>query len=113
MATRAERMVDGIVGGREGEGKGRVDTREEEDESERDLEEEDEYQEDSSQGESGVEGEPKCSVCNSRGSVFSCDDCSAPLYESCAQSTIPFLCQFCMRKKRLREGECKSDILSG
>ena len=104
MATRAERMVDGIVGGREGEGKGRVDTREEEDESERDLEEEDEYQEESSEEESVVEGETKCSVCNSGGSIYGCEDCSVMLHESYAQSTNLFLCQYYMRKKRLREG---------
>ena len=35
------------------------------------------------------------------------------LHELCAQSTTPFLCQYCMRKKRLRDGECESDVSSG
>ena len=101
------------MGRREGEGKGGVDTSEEEDESERDLEEEDEYQEDSSEEESGAEGEPKCSICNSGGSVYICEDCRVTLHETYTQSTVPFLCQYCMRKKWLREGECELDVSSG
>ena len=111
--TRAERMVDTLVGGRNGDGNGGEDTSEEEDESRRDSEEEDEYQEDSSEEESVAEGEKKCSVCHSGGSTHGCEDCGMMLHELCAQSTTPFLCQYWMSKKRLRDGECKSDVSSG
>ena len=46
------------------------------------------------------------------GSVFECNDCNIPLHESCAQSTISFLCNFCLRKKRLREHESETDATS-
>ena len=45
-------------------------------------------------------------------SVFECEDCHIPLHDSCASSITPFLCDFCMRKKRLREQECETDATS-
>ena len=113
MTTQAERMVGAIVGGRKGDRNLGEDTSEEEDESERDSEEEDEYQEGSSEEESVEEGENKCSVCNSGGSTHGYKYCGVMLHELCAQSTTPFLCQYWMRKKRLREGEYELDVLSG
>ena len=43
------------------------------------------------------------------GSVFECKDCNTLLHEYCAQSTTPFLCNFCLRKKWLRENKSKTD----
>ena len=34
------------------------------------------------------------------------------LHGSCAQSTTPFLCKFCLRKKQIRERESKTDDFS-
>ena len=56
-AKQAEGMVDGLMGGWEGEGKGKVETSEDKDKSERDSEEENKYQEDSSEEKSEAEGE--------------------------------------------------------
>ena len=101
------------MGERKGDGNVREDTSEEEDESGRDSDEEDEYQEDSSEEESVAEGEKKCRVCHSGGSTHGCEDCDMMVHELCAQSTTPFLCQYCTRKKRLRDEECESDVSSG
>ena len=58
------------------------------------------------------DGNEKCSVCKSGESVFSCKECNTPLHEACAQPTTPFLCKFCLRKKRLRERERKTGDMS-
>jgi hypothetical protein len=79
-------------------------------EGEEDSEEEDDHQEESSREEG--EGERQCSACGTGVSVFECVDCHTPLHESCASSLNPFLCDFCMRKKRLREQECETDATS-
>ena len=83
---------------------------EEEQRGESDMEKEEECQEDSSIEEG--DGERKCSFCDTGVSVFECEDCHIPLHESCSSSLTPFLCDFCMRKKRLREQECKTDATS-
>ena len=52
------------------------------------------------------EREEVCSVYRSRGSVSRCGECSSWLHESCAQSTDPFLWEYCLQKKQLRD-RCK------
>ena len=109
-------MVNVLVGEGKGDVKVREDTSKEEEESEKEFEEEDEYQESSeedgeaegemkcgetSEEDSEVEGTSKCSVCNSGGFIHVCDDYNVMLHEACAQFTTPFLCQYCLRKKRL------------
>ena len=74
------------------------------------MEGEEDYQEDASIEEG--DGERKCSVCDTGVSVFECEDCHIPLHESCSSSVTPFLCDFCMRKKRLREQKCETDATS-
>ena len=83
---------------------------EEEQRGESDMEEEEDHQEDSSIEEG--DGERQCSVYDTGVSVVECEDCHIPLHESCSSSLTPFLCDFFMRKKRLREQECKTDTTS-
>ena len=73
------------------------------------MEEENEYQEDISTEENEEGCNEICSVCKSGGSVFRCDECDNWLHESCAQSTILFLCKFCLTKKQLGERESESN----
>ena len=73
------------------------------------MEEENEYQEEISTEENEEGCNEICSVCKSGGSVFRCDECDNWLHESCAQSTILFLCKFCLRKKQLGERESESN----
>ena len=82
--TRAERMLDVLVGGQDEDGNGEVGMSEEEDESERDPEEEDDVQEGSSEEESVAEGNTKCSACNSGRSIFNCEGYGAVLHKTCA-----------------------------
>ena len=77
------------------------------------MEEENEHQEEISLEKEECNKNEICSVCNSRGSVFRCEECNNWLHESCTQSTTPFLCKCCLRKKRLRERESETDDLSG
>ena len=100
VASRADRQGSPNKGGQGEKEQGRGS----------EEEEEEDHQEESSMGE-GEKGEP-CSVCRSRGQVSPCGDCNTPLHESCATSTDPFLCDFCMRKRRLREQECETDATS-
>ena len=84
-----------------------METSEDKQESESDSEEENEYQEKISLEDK--DGNEKCSVCMTGGSVFSCKECNTSLHKICAQTTTPFLCKFCLRKKLLRERESKTD----
>ena len=105
MVMRAEKMVDGLVGRQEEDGIRGADTSKDKQESESESEEEIEYQEDVSTEEHEEDCNKICSVWKSRGSLFICDECNNWLHESYTQSTVPFLYEFCLRKKRLRERE--------
>ena len=55
------------------------------------------------------EGGEKCTVCHYIGSLFSFNWCNRWLHKSCAQSTDPFLCTFCLWKEQLTDRDDKSD----
>ena len=54
-----------------------------------------------------------CGICKSGGTVYRCEEYNNWLHAICAQSTDPFLYEYCLMKKQLRERDNESDDLTG